>query len=221
MEKPAQAFLAESVDIVRSNSAFLILPFASGFVFYLLLMTPKDHLNAFYFLSLLSMLIFCPLIYGRYIEIVTDGSHISWYHIFQRHWLNYFVVSMMLLVPIFFVLFLAALFKIENRALETLLSAIIAVFGIYIYPLVFFMNERVACVTLGVKCLIGNLKFSTPLIVLTLMVFALNLLFESTESSAPLHFLLGYIIWVVTLLIDFIVFVAASTILKEKMFKSN
>jgi hypothetical protein len=107
--------------------------------------------------------------------------------------------------------------------LTKILSILIDILSIYILPLVFLLKKRFTCIPLGIKCLFGNLNFSIPLVMLAVVPSILNLFsMESSDTtvlSLPL-FALNYIFWVVSLIIDFAIFIAAALILKEKLLQS-
>jgi len=95
--------------------------------------------------------------------------------------------------------------------------------SIYVIPLVFLTGERFSCIPLGIKCLIGKFQFSLPLAVLSMLSIALGSYMGHTGGDSqmpPSSAFAGLIVVFLTVAVDFVVFVAASLVLKEKLFQS-
>jgi len=212
-------YLLRAAAILKININPLFLPAAIGILFF----TPStsDRPAGFIFLfPLIFLFIIYPLIYGRYVEIINDNRQISYGQIFSTHWFNFFVVSLILGIPILFSTILGLGFGPGIIGINQILSIIIDVLGIYIFPLVFLLRKRFTCIPLGIKCLLGNFNFSVPLVALTIIPSVLNSFIrypaENAEFSLP-FFLINYIFWLLSLIFDFLIFIAATLILKEKL----
>jgi hypothetical protein len=96
---------------------------------------------------------------------------------------------------------------------------LINVASIYVIPLVFLTRERIPCVPLGIKCLVGNFQFSLPLIFLSILSIALSFSmgYSGADSSSAVG---GLVVTFLTVAVDFVVFVAACLVLKEKLLQS-
>ena len=178
---------------------------------------------AFFVLSLMILFIIMPVIYGQYIELITHNKLNSYFQVFRTHWVNYFVVSLILGTPILILSILGHVFGLPFWGLVKVLSIIIDILSIYIFPLVFLTQKHFKCIPLGIKCLFGNLNFSLPLVILAAIPSVFNLFSTQASDTAVLSLqmlALDYVLWVVSLLIDFIIFVAAALILKEKLLQS-
>jgi hypothetical protein len=158
-----------------------------------------------------------PLIYGRFIEIIYGQRHISWLNIFQKHWFNFVIVKFIILIPLFIFLFFQRVLNTEIPLFNSALSQAIDILGIYIIPLVFISHKKISSISLGVKCLIGNFKFSLPLVFLSLS----SLIFDSLSTTLihytiyPVLVSLSYLFLLE--LINLTVFITASFILKSKL----
>jgi len=95
--------------------------------------------------------------------------------------------------------------------------------SIYVIPLVFLTGERFSCIPLGIKCLFGKFQFSLPLAVLSMLSIALGSYMGHTGGDSqmpPSSAFAGLIVVFLTVAVDFVVFVAASLVLKENLFQS-
>ena len=219
MTTDAKTYLLRAAVILKTNLNPLILPAALGVLFYL--PAPSNGSPPFiFFMPLIILFFILPVIYGQYIEIITHNRQASYFQIFRTHWFNFFVVSLILGIPIVMLSILGQIYGLPFWGITKILSVLIDILSIYIFPLVFLLKKRFKCIPLGIKCLLGNINFSIPLVMLTVFPSILNLFsMESSETtvvSLPL-FALNYIFWVVSLIIDFAVFVAAALILNEKL----
>jgi len=116
--------------------------------------------------------------------------------------------------------FIGSVIGESTMALKTLLWVLTDIMTIYIIPLVFLLNRKISSVSLGIKCLLGNLRYSIPLMVLVLFPLLLNLIMRNPylTSNQPANAFLGnYLFWILNLLFDFTIFIAATLILKEKL----
>lgn len=219
MTNEIKTYLSKATAILKSNINLMFLPAALGVLFYI----PADSdqpVGFIFFLPLIILFIIMPLIYGQYIEIINNNRKISYTHIFNTHWFNFFVVSLCLGIPILVFSISGAIFGSHIFGINRILSIVIDILSIYIFPLVFLLKKRFTCIPLGIKCLLGNFNFSLPLVLLSAIPTILHLFSiqpsDAAASASPI-LLLNYIFWLISLIIDFIVFIAAALILKEKL----
>ena len=219
MSKETHKYLLDAIEILKRNVAPLLFLALVGLLFY----TPTSSGSLSGVTSVLPMFalfIMYPLIYGRYVEIVNDNRHISYVRIFKAHWFNFVVVSIAVASPILVLSFIGLIFGSPILGIRVILSIALDILGIYIFPLVFLMRERLSCIPLGIKCLLGNFTFSTPLVLLTLVPSVLGLLVRSVAaplSTTPTIPAFYYLFWLISIIIDFAIFIAATLILKEKL----
>jgi hypothetical protein len=223
MTNEVRTYLSKAAVILKSNINLIFLPGALGVLFYI----PADAnqpASITFFLPLLVLFVVMPLIYGQFIEIINNNRKISYLQIFNTHWFNFFVVSLCLGIPILLINITGAIYGSQSFGIDQILVIVIHVLSIYIFPLVFLLKKRFACIPLGIKCLLGNFNYSLPLVLLAAIPTILHLISiqpsDATTSASP-NFLLSYIFWLISLVIDFIVFIAAALILKEKLLPSQ
>ena len=222
MTPNAKTYLLRAALIIKANANPLILPAVLGVLLYMPA-APNGSPPAFFVLSLMILFIIMPVIYGQYIELITHHKLNSYFQVFRTHWVNYFVVSLILGTPILILSILGHVFGLPFWGLVKVLSIIIDILSIYIFPLVFLTQKHFKSIPLGIKCLFGNLNFSLPLVILAAIPSVFNLFSTQASDTAVLSLpmlALDYVLWVVSLLIDFIIFVAAALILKEKLLQS-
>jgi len=163
-----------------------------------------------------------PLIYGKFIAIINGVSTFSWRQLFGLHWWNYFLVKLVLHIPILFLIFIASLFDLDINRLEDVTSVALDILAIYIYPIVFMTYQRLASIPLGIKCLLGNFTFSIPLIILSILPILVELLPRNPATFSEIsvyYFLFALPQWIFAIVIDFTVFITASLILKDKVYR--
>ena len=222
MTTDAKTYLLRAALLIKANANLLALPAALGVMLYLPA-APDGSPSAFFALSLMILFIIMPVIYGQYIELVTHNKLNSYFQVFRTHWVNYFVVSLILGAPILILSILGHALGLPFWGLVKVLSIIIDILSIYIFPLVFLTRKHLKSIPLGIKCLFGNLNFSLPLVMLAAIPTVLNLFSTEISDTAVLSMpmlVIDYVLWVVSLLIDFVIFVAAALILKEKLLQS-
>ena len=181
---------------------------------------PDGSFPAFFALPLMILFVIMPVVYGQYIELTIHNRLSSYFLLFRTHWLNYFVVSLILGAPVLIISSLGHMLGLPFWELIKILSVFIDILSIYIFPLVFLTQKKFSCISLGIKCLFGNLNFSLPLVILSVIPSVLNLLSMEISDAAVVSLpmiLLDYLLWLVNLFIEFIIFIAAALILKEKL----
>jgi hypothetical protein len=108
--------------------------------------------------------------------------------------------------------------------LTFVLYGLINVLSIYVIPLVFLTGERFPSIPLGIKCLMGNFQYSLPLVFLSILSIALSFSMGHGNADSPLppsSALGGLVVTFLTVAVDFVVFVAACLVLREKLFQTK
>jgi hypothetical protein len=224
MNNSIRPYLFEAMSLIRSNLSLLFIPTIIAFIPYLSLFSPKNPLGGLIVIfSRISLFILYPLIYGRFIAIINGYNTLSWGQLFSLHWLNYFIVRIVLYVPILILLFVYMIFNLNNKFIIGITSILIDVLAIYILPIVFLDHVRLKSIPFGLKCLLGNFKFSLPLIFISILPILFSFLpsLTSGHSYFPLYyFFIALPQWIFALVIDFTVFISASLILKDKLYRN-
>lgn len=220
MQKQATSYLIDSAQFLRANVNPLLLLALMGLIFGF--PPSSEEFSVFgLFLPMIVVMIFYPLVYGRYSEIIQENPNISYYQIFNKHWFNFFIVNLIVGSPALIISLLGSVIgEHVMAALKTLLWFLTDIMSIYIIPLVFLLNRKISSVSLGIKCLFGNLRYSIPLMVLVLFPSLLSLIVRNpylTSKQPATAFLGNYLFWILNLLFDFTIFIAATLILKERL----
>jgi hypothetical protein len=194
MDKQIQINFIKSVGIINKN-IFLVAILSALLIFDI----SKPSLGLM-MLQLFAYALIQPLIYGRFYENASGETTSSWPQLFKKHWLNYTLVMFVFAIP-----FMAInQFDLDNKfAATSTLSVVIQIITIYVMPLVFITRKRIFSITSGIKCLIENVQYSIPFIVIALFMaittyltqsYILNPLQNQTAAFYPASFLWGMIV---------------------------
>ena len=216
MEKLAKHYLIEAFYILKKNIVYVLIPTILSSCFYLSIFVPSDFFELFFFTIGIILLIIFPLYYGQFIEIISSGQKDTWLNIFNNYWLKVFVVNIILKIPTI----LFGLLFTELSTLKEILSFIIDVITIYVLPLVLFKKEIISSINLGIKCLLGNMKYSAPLVILLIFSSVFSILVTKIINIINIQFLsysISILLIFIPIFIGFTIFIAASLILKENL----
>jgi hypothetical protein len=220
MIQSAQPHVLRAINLIRSHVYLVIIPSVVIGLSYLSFLFPEKVGGLLAFGSVLATLILYPLMYGRFTEIINGEVPVPWGQVLRQHWWNFITVSIALHIPLFIWLLISYSSGVATGALTYLLYGLINVGSIYVIPLVFLTRERLTCVPLGIKCLVGNFQFSLPLVFLSMLSIALSLSMGYSGPDSPLppsSAVGGLVVTFLTVAVDFVVFVAACLVLKEKL----
>jgi hypothetical protein len=214
MQFEAKEYLLNAKVVIEENSAPFFMVASIGVLFYIS--------DASLPLAFVLALFVCPLAYGQYVEIVMHNRQAPYVQLFKTHWSNYLIVSILITSPLV-VLFLLTGFSEEDTVWEKfVLAALVDGLTVYVLPLVFILKQRLQSISLGIRCLFNNLDFSLPLILLVSLPSILSLLgmlagfsFENTDTTVQR--ILGYLYWLFSISLSFLVSVAATLVLKERL----
>lgn len=224
MDQSARSHIAQAIPIIRSNIFLVFAPSLIIGASYLSFLFPQGLDAILASGSVLATLIVYPLMYGRFTEILSGQAPAPWGQLLRLHWWNFVSVSMALHIPLFIWILIIYSAGLAAGTLTFVLYGLINVLSLYVIPLVFLTRERLSCIPLGVKCLIGNFHFSLPLVFLSILSIALSFSTEHGSADTPLPLssaLGGLAVTFLTVAVDFVVFVAACLVLKEKLLKST
>lgn len=224
MDQSTRPHIAQAINLIKSNTALLIVPCLVIGASYLSVLFPEGFGGILALGSLLATLLVYPLMYGRFTEIITGQGHVPWGQLLRQHLWNFISVSIVLHAPLFIWLLISYSSGLAAGTITELVYGLINILSIYVIPLVFLTRERFSCIPLGIKCLIGNFQFSLPLVVLSMLSIALGSFMGHTgaESQMPASSAFAGLIFIfLTVAVDFVVFVAACLVLKEKLFQSR
>ena len=224
MNNSIRPYLFDAINLIKSNISLLLIPTIIAFTPYLFLTSSNKALgSALSIVSRLLLVVIYPLIYGKFIAIINGISTVSWGQLFILHWWNYFIVMIVLYIPILFIVFINFLFHLGINLLVGIALAVIDILAIYIFPIIFIEYLRLPSIPLGVKCLFGNFKFSLPLIFISILPILFLLLPNNPSPISEIslyQFLSALPQWIFAIVVDFTVFITASLILKDKLYRN-
>ena len=212
-------YFMESIKIVNSLLIFIII-----------LAFPQTHILSGKITTLVSFILviaIAPIIYGRFTEIIKGEEHASFAKIFEKHALNFYFVSIILGLPIFiFLLFFKRLLPWKSGLVtQHAIVAAINILTIYVLPLVFLNRENLvtipSTIPSGVKCLLNNFKYSSPLVLLTLLISTIipletMLMISFLRDNAFMLGTLVFVFYFLSWFMKFTIFVVASMILTRE-----
>lgn len=223
MNNTVFSYLLSSFKIIFSYPKILIVYAVVSFLYFWDYIKFETEKSILYSISMVAYLFIYPIIYGKYTEIITNEKHNSYWDIFKNHWLDYYLVCIILSLPAILFLFFSIVLNLPNvPASLNLIVILINVLAIYVIPLVFITQKRLHSVFFGLKCIIGNFNHSWLLVALTIISSILNLFFREHgltifNGNLLITALIGSILSFVLIIVDFVVFISASLILKEKL----
>ena len=216
MEKPAIHHLFEALIVLKENISYVFIPVLLTSSMYLSHFVAVDFLSMFFLTIGIALFIIMPLFYGQFFEIINAGQKDTWGNIFNNYWLKVILVSLILKAPIVFL----SLIDSQMVAMKEILSIIIEIVSIYILPLVLYEKKIISSIKLGIKCLVGNFKYSSPLVLVLLLAVFIPLLVNVVLKYIDIQILsysLAVTLNFLSIFIDFTIFIAASLILKDKL----
>jgi hypothetical protein len=224
MDQSARPHVLRAISVIKTNASLLVVPSVIIGASYLSFLFPEGLGGLLALGSVLATLIVYPVMYGRFTEILSGQAPATWGELLRRHWLNFVSVSLVLHIPLFIWILIVYSTGLAAGTLTFVLYGLINVLSLYVIPLVFLTREKFPCILLGIKCLIGNFHFSLPLVFLSILSIALSFSMGHSGADSPLppsSALGGLVVTFLTVAVDFVVFVAACLVLKEKLFQSG
>ena len=176
-------------------------------------------------IGLIAAFIIEIIIYGRIIAEIKGQESPSSLSILKDNWINYIVVTVLLVTPVLLFKQLEHLLPISSvytLLVREGLSALILMATIYVFPIVFLKQEHVIAVFAGISYLIRNLIGSLPIILLVACVFVLKVstifmvlsVYKHTENlTFAIPF--GVVSSIIGTYLAFLIFSAASTVLVQ------
>ena len=216
MVKEYTQYFYEVFTVIKNYFYLIFIPSIFITVFYIVQLEYKELNIVIFFVFIISMFLILPLIYGQYFEILLHGKVASWAAVFNSYWLRFLIAAILIKSPIF----LCILIFPQIDEIKDTVSFLTEIFSIYIMPLVFLNKEIINSIKLGIKCLLGNIKFSAPLILITVILIVLpelSSVFYNKNGGAVLKYIAYFLSVVVGTIMHVTVFLTASLILKNKL----
>jgi hypothetical protein len=219
MEFEAKKYIKDAVLIIKGNISPIIILLIINLSLYIPIIS-NTLSNAVLFLPVIIIFIVYPLICGQYVEIILNNKKASYLKIFNEHWFNFFVVNFLIGCPVLIILLLSILVHDSIGIIKNPVSIAISTLALYVFPLVFLLKKRLESISLGFKCLFGNLAFSLPLLIISLIptIFSNAVGVAVKNTGATVEIVFGILFMFFNTIIDFSIFIAAVLILRNKLF---
>jgi hypothetical protein len=216
MERAAISYLLESFRILKENHNLIILPIVGGIAILFSGYLPDWMGPPSVFVIHIFLILVIPIIYGQIFEIIYNGQRRNWPDIFKKYWIKIILISIILKLPEL----ILTISEMKLVGVKEITSYAVAIGTVYVLPIVLIRREALGSISLGVKCLIGNLKYSIPLCVAVIIpeVFLSIMSIAAINLSMLVCNLLLVVAIFLTVLADYSVFIAAGLILKDKVF---
>lgn len=234
MIKNSQGYLIKAVAILKMQNHLLLIPLAFLSLGYIPVIAYKSGQNndALFILTAISRLgltLSFPILFGKYIDFISDERKRSVIDIIKQNYWDYFLVSIILNLPGTMLSMLEEV--IQSYYLfyvQILWEAGVDIISIYMIPLVFYKMGKIPSLVLGGKCLIGNLKFSLPIVSIVVLNYCIMTLFVYLQNSSTVFvgrdtakLLLGGGVGLFSIAISVLVFISAALVLKDVFFTTN
>ncbi len=216
-------YLQSALKLLKDHYQLIIIPLLLGILGSVIDIFSGETLSILSKLIMLSVFVIMPLIYGRVNEIVTNSHFISWKYLFNKYFLKYLglaiIIALIMCVP--YILFSTLMIYIKAfrypRIIFALIMLIYQLVGLYAVPLLFYDNTIKQSLSLGFKCLLGNLQYNLPIIIFLLLVTLFKILYTQSENEV-ISILYNCIRWGVLFVANFIIFIAITLILRDKIY---
>ena len=226
MPDSALTHIKASLKLLKAHYQLILLPLLvvlSGFTINIL-SNGKLYISSL--IATLIMVAIMPVVYGRFNELVLNKEFISWKYLLNKFLLKYLglilTIAAIMCIPFFF--FTLLTMASDPTYFPTIIYVFIIFFyrlvGLYSLPLLFFDNTIKQSLLLGQKCLWGNLQYNLPLLSILVLVSLVSLPFAKSNSEF-LNAMFHYIRICISYVINFIVFIAVTLILKNKIYNQQ
>lgn len=166
---------------------------------------------------------FYPIIYGRMVETIRGTPLTSTSSLLKNHFLNYFIFSILLVIPSSWLPFYLAKFGyITNFTIRIIIYALIHCLAIFMLPLIFMKRRVFSSIYEGFLFFIHNVNISIPLILLTIFLsferIIVDLSFRYIYRPANMIIIIGigfFASWLLVYL-QLLIFTDAAMIIKEQ-----
>lgn len=207
----------ESSKTVAANIGFVLLLAITG------IFISGSSILFILFPAILSFIV-QTVTYGRLAEIIQERAKEPYSRLYKRHWVNYFKVQMVMLIPFFIALIILKMSNPLGKEINLQIAgSVIGVLSIYINPYIFLKQEGTLSIKYGISFLVRNLAGAVPLIAFIWIIFMVKL-FVHKEVVQISRFLfntvniysvvsIGFMQNLITVFIGLVVFVTACRIL--------
>lgn len=216
------SYLISSAFLIKNRPwPFLLLSTASVF-----LVVPLAHETLQWSYGLFAGVLFFFIniaTLGQYSEITMRNQTIPYADILKRHGLNFFIVNAALASPLVITVSLQMFFEIDPGNWQMINHIFISCVSVYILPLLFILGKKWESIVLGFKCVAGNLSFHLPIFIIIIASYVLDMAVDALQNdlSQNVYAILSVSVSIFLIFIEFVIFISATLILKEKVFPQN
>ena len=222
MNKGAILHIADSARLLKKFYNYPLFLLLMGIVIYLPILYPGPFLSQVSIILQILLSLAIVVINGHFIDIITNTQKRTWVEILKVYLVRTFCIGLILSIlttAVFFGVWTISQYAghdISSRPFFYLGKVINKSLMIYMIPLIYYDNSVSDSLSLGFKCLIGNFRYSIPLILMCVIATA----FYSTTYvlTGVVWKAINFFSWEAGILIDLAIFISASLILKEKLY---
>ena len=226
MSESSLTYIRSASKLLKEHYQLVLIPLLLEIIASVIDTFSGENLRILSKLATLSVFAILPVIYGRVNEIVTKNSFVSWKYLFNKYFLKYLgiavIIGLIMCIPYF--LFSMLMIYTEAFRYPKIIFAFIMLtyqlIGLYAVPLLFYDNTIKQSLLLGFKCLLGNVQYNLPIISMLLLVTILKILHAQSDNEI-ISILFRCIRWGVLFIINFIIFIAITLILKDKIYSAE
>ena len=223
MSDSSLIYIQNASKLLRYHYKLVLFPLIIAFTSSAFSILTEKYLAIYYLLSALITFVVIPVIYGRFNEIITRKKFVSWKYLFNKYFINYLllvvIIALIISVPSFLFLLLMISFDAINFSKNSFVILLLLghLIGLYSVPLLYFDNTLKQSLVLGFKCIFGNLKYNFPIILLLTLVSIIST-FNAELDSNILNAMIYCIRWIALFLIDFVIFITITLIINDKIY---
>jgi hypothetical protein len=165
-------------------------------------------------LLLLSLILYI-IVYGLFIQSITNKPKKSWQSILRIHWFNYFAIQILLLIPI-------SVFSTiyYNKIIFHIYIFLVNCLSIYILPLVFLKQRVLHSISAGIKILFHTFYTSLPLLLLTILpyvrIFIGRSIIYGYHPNILTFILIQFLLNLIGVYINLLIFTTAAMIITKQ-----
>lgn len=205
-------YLREAIYVLNSTIIFVFVLAISGITVFSGGLSTEISL-----INMMASLILTPIIFGRLTGIIRAEQQFSLFNVFKRYWLIFYKVTLLLSAPALILLFISPGTS-AWRILFFGITGLISILSLYVTPLIFLDGQSISVIPDGIEYLLGNLRWSMPLILLYLVMHAINHAFNYAASfySQDALFrilIMGFLKELLCNYLNLLIFITASMVL--------
>lgn len=211
-------YTSKAIALIRKNIFICLLPA----IFYALFIhNPYIARNQglFFLMSILLIFFPYPYVYGKIAEIISNCKESSCMALVKTHWVNYLIASLIISAPALMLGMTGNGEAPRSTFMEEAGSFVVDIATLYVFPLVFLQKSSVTSILLGIKCLLGNFKYSLPLIIIKgMQSIILSIVQRMMEDQKGLMAdIFSSLAGAASIMVSVFIFIVAAMVLKDHL----